>query len=210
MRPRELAKAILKGVEGEEELTPEQKAAADAEHAKWAAESAKRLKDYEESVRLAVPRDIETLRKEASEKLAEASRLEAMLQAYPNLRKHTGRWKKVAYYTKDVNALVTEYDQRFNCGCCNDSPLEIWPYVQGPHGKVYSEPACFVAGEKEPFYGGAVAHKGWDTKMEAAGIPRPIIDRVRSVFRQAAAEAKEAASRIYDNERDPEADDPPI
>jgi hypothetical protein len=204
MHSRELAKAILKGVDGEEELTPEQKAAADAEHAKWAADSAKRLKDYEEAVRLAVPRDIETFRKEASEKLAEASRLEAMLKVYPNLRKHTGRWNKVAYYSKDVNALVTRFDIRHNCGCCNDSPLEVWPYVETPFGNVYSDPSMFRVGEKEPFYGGDVPHKGWDKTLRDAGIPESIIGAVSMHFRQEAEEAKEMAGRLYDNERDPD------
>jgi hypothetical protein len=163
-----------------------------------------------EAIRLAVPRTIETLRKEAAQKLSEASQLEAMLQAYPNLRKRVGRWEKIAYYTKDVNAHVTRFDLRHNCGCCNDSPLEVWPYLETPYGKVYSDPPDFRVGEKEPCYGGDIPHKGWDTTMRDAGIPEPIIGAVSIHFREAAENAKRLASDIYDGERDPTADEPLI
>jgi ribosomal 50S subunit-associated protein YjgA (DUF615 family) len=203
-------KKLIGGIEGEEEETPEQKAQREAEAAKWKAEQEKRQRDYEESVRLAVPRDIAQLRKDAAEKLALADQLEQLLVKYPNLRKHTGRWNKVAYYTKDVNALVDRFDMRHNCGCCNDSPLEVWPYLETPLGKVYSEPSMFRVGEKEPFYHGDRPYKGWDKTMQDAGIPESIIGAVKMHFRREAEEAKELADRLYDEEKDPEDDEPAV
>jgi hypothetical protein len=172
--------------------------------------SEKRQRDYEESVRLAVPRDIAQLRKEAAEKLSHADQLERLLAQYPNLRKHTGRWNKVAYYAKDVNTLVDRFDMRHNCGCCNDSPLEVWPYLETPLGKVYSEPSMFRVGQKEPFYGGDRPTKGWEKQMRDAGIPEPIIGAVSMHFRREADEAKELAARIYDEDKSPETDEPSV
>ncbi len=206
----DFVKILMKGVLGEEEETPEQKAKREAEAAERAASWEKKKFEDAEAVRLAVPRMIATLRKEAAEKLAEAEKLEALFKMYPNLLKKTGRWDKVAYYSKDVNGLVTRFDIRHNCGCCRDSPLEVWPYLETPNGKVYSDPAEFRVGEKEPFYGGDIPHKGWDKMMRDAGIPEGIIGAVSMHFRRAAEEAKSLASTIYDGERDPEADVEPI
>jgi hypothetical protein len=201
-------KIMMKGILGEEEETPEQKAKREAEAAERAAFWEKKKFEDAEAVRLAVPRTIEKLRKEAAEKLAEADKLEAMFRAYPNLLKKVGRWDKVAYYSKDVNSLVTRFDIRHNCGCCNDSPLEVWPYLETPFGNIYSDPAEFRVGEKEPFYGGDVPHKGWDTTMRAAGIPEGIIGAVGMHFRQDAEKAKRLAADIYGGEKDPDADEP--
>jgi hypothetical protein len=192
-----IRKLLLKGIEGEEEETPEQAAERERKAAEWNADSEKRQREHEEAVRLAVPRDIERLRKEAAEKIAEADQLEHLLAQYPNIRKHTGRWNKVAYYTKDVNTLVNRFDMRHNCGCCNDSPLEVWPYLETPLGKVYSDPSMFRVGEKEPFYHGDRPLKGWDKQMRDAGIPEPIVGAIGMHFRREAQEAKELAASIY-------------
>ncbi len=182
------------------------------EEVRMRADMDKRQYKYEEYMRLAVPKAIEALRKEAAEKIVEAEKLEAMLKAYPNLRKKEGRWKKIAYYSKDVNALVDRFDRRFNCGCCVDSPLEIWPYLETPIGNIYSDPSDFRVGEKESHYGGTVPHKGWDKTMRAAGIPESIIGAVGMIFTRDAAEAKRAAEELYAEERDPnsDADEPPV
>jgi hypothetical protein len=180
------------------EETPEQKAQREAE-------TAKRVHEANEAIRLSVPREIEKLRTEADKHLAEVTRLEAALKVYPDLRKHTWRWDKITYYTKEVNALVTDYDCRHNCGCCADSPLEVFPYVDTPVGKVYSDPACFTVGERDPLYGGDVPRKGWDKEMRDAGIPEEIIKRVRYHFREEAEKAKSAAEEIYGGSEEEEA-----
>lgn len=118
------------------------------------------------------------------DQLAAADKLEVLLKEYPNLRKRTGRWNKVAFYTKDVNALVTRFDQRFNCGCCSHSPLEIWPYLETPHGNIYSDPPDFFVGRRGSYSEGDTPDKGWDSKMRDAGIPEPIIGAVGMHFRR--------------------------
>ncbi len=168
---------------------PEAKAKREAEAAAWKAKQ-------EEDIRLAVPRDIERLRKEAAEGLAQAGKLETMLKEYPSLRKFTGRWNKVAYYTREVNSKVSRFDLRHNCGCCSDSPLEIWPYLETPIGNIFSDPPKFVVGEKS-YLGGDRPHAGWDATMRAAGIPEEIIGAVSMHFKRCAEEAREAIESEY-------------
>jgi hypothetical protein len=135
---------------------------------------------------------IETIRKESAEKLVEADRLERLFKEFPDLRKHTNRWDTVRYYSKAVNTQVNDYDLSHNCGCCNDSPLELWPYLETPNGKVYSDPPCFVVGEKH-WICGDEARPGWKTKLRDAGIPEPIIFSVDAHFRADAESRKDAA-----------------
>lgn len=125
--------------------------------------------------------DVSKLEAEAKAKLDEAAKLKELVSKYPGLKKRVGRWNKVAYYTRDVNESVTRFDMRHNCGCCNDSPLEIWPYLETPIGNVYSDPPCFQVGERH-WMGGDRPYDGWQKSMRAAGIPESIIDAVSTHF----------------------------
>lgn len=140
--------------------------------------------------------EVDKLRQEAAEKLSTANSIEARTKEFPNLRRHVGRWEKVVYCTKDVNANVTRFDMRHNCGCCSDSPLEVWPYFETPNGPIYSDPPMFFVGERGP-YGGDVPEPGWDDKMRAAGIPEIIIGAVGVHFERCAKEAREAVEEVY-------------
>ncbi len=191
--------------------TPEQKAKREADAAAHAVWFEKHKREQAEAVRLAVPREIASLRKEATEKLAAADKLEALLKLYPNIRKRTGRWNKVAFYSKDVNATATRFDIRYNCGCCNDSPLEVWPYAETLQGNVYTDPPDFRVGRKEPCYGGDLPEKGWMKAMQDAGIPEPIIGAVSMRFKGSAERVKQLAGEIYDgHEIEDTEDDSPI
>lgn len=158
-------------------MTPEEAEARDAvrreETAKWQREQA-------EALRLAVPRTIAALRAEGLEKSAHADKLAALLGEFPDLRRWEGRWKKVAYYSATVNGRVTDFEHRHNCGCCDDSPLEVWPYVETEQGRVYSDPPMFSVGER--YDGGDRASPGWEDRLRTAGIPDPIIERVSHLF----------------------------
>lgn len=136
---------------------------------------------------------IAKLRREAADRVDEAGQLEKLLAAYPNVQRHVGRWDKVAYFTKDVNARVERFDMRHNCGCCNDSPLELWPYVETEYGKIYSDPPCFRIGEKHWVSGDKPRH-GWKEDLRKAEIPEIIIGAVQTHFEQCRQDRIEMAS----------------
>lgn len=120
------------------------------------------------------------LRKEGQQKLEEAHRLERLLQNFPDLRCYEGRWKKEVVCSKSVNAKVTKYDSRHNCGCCDDSPLEIWPYMEHEGGRIYSDPPCFRVGQRS--YNGDTPYPDWEEKLKKADIPESIIESVSAHF----------------------------
>ena len=121
------------------------------------------------------------LRKEAQQKLEEAHKLELVLDKFPDLRSYEGRWKKEVVYSEGANTKVTKYDSRHNCGCCEDSPLEIWPYMEYEGTRIYSDPPCFVVGEKESWTRDR-PYEGWQDKLKEANIPNTIISTIEYHF----------------------------
>lgn len=119
---------------------------------------------------------IQKLKNDANNKSEEVDRLQIMLEKYPDLKQQTGRWDKVAYCSPSVNGQVTDFDWRYNCGCCWDTPVEVWPYLQTELGKIYSLPATFIVGNK--YHKGRVAKKGWKEDLQKAGIADKIIERI--------------------------------
>lgn len=146
--------------------------------------------------------EIAAIRKEQDKRL-EAERLERIATAYPDLRKYVGRWGKVAYCSKSVNSKVNRFDLRHSCGCCTDSLLELWPYLETPDGNVYSDPPVFWIGEQH-WIAGDLPKKGWRRELRAAGIPEVIIQAAEDHFRRGAEDRKSA---VEDDELDLDAED---
>lgn len=136
---------------------------------------------------------------EADKQYELAKKLDRMSAQFPDLRKYVGRWEKVVYYSKTVNTKVARFDMRHNCGCCRDSPLEIWPYVETDLGKVYSDPPSFIVGEKDTYASGDIPHSGWKTKLEVAGIPEIIIGAIGMHFKECADNARERLESVYED-----------
>lgn len=130
-----------------------------------------------------IQEEADKLLQEASEKLAEADNLTKLHEAHPDLQKHVNRWRKVRFYSKQVNTLATRFDIGHSCGCCNDSTLEVWPYIETEHGKVYSDPPRFQVGEKH-WIAGDTPYPAWKDQLREAGIPESIIGAVQAHFDQ--------------------------
>ena len=123
--------------------------------------------------------EIAKARAEAAAKTATAEKLAALAGLFPDLKKYVGRWEKIAFYSAAANERATGVDIRHNCGCCEDSPVEAWPYVETEHGKVYTDPPRFVVGERDyAADGGERANEDWDKRLREARIPEAVIARV--------------------------------
>ncbi len=151
-------------------------------------EMEQRVWEANEAIRLSMPNRITKLRKEIDEKTIEANRLEALFKEYPNIKVREHRWGKITCYTKDINSLVTNFDIRHNCGCCEDSPLEVFPYLETPYGKVYSEPSCFTIGHKDYVETCDIPYKNWETSLKEAGIPDTLIEQIGLHFNKSEEE----------------------
>ena len=83
------------------------------------------------------------LDKEIQELENKTNKLKALKARYPDLQQDVDRWKKVRYTSKSVNFVVDKVEIRHGCGCCNDSPVLVCPYLEIEGNRIYSEPARF-------------------------------------------------------------------
>src|SRR5512142_3268226 len=112
-----------------------------------------------------ITEEIERLNKLVQTTQAQVTKLTHLYEVYPDLEKREGRWEKVAYCSASVNSQVIDYESRYNCGCCSDSPYEVWPYAETPDGRIYSDPPFFYVGQKS-YYGGPLPDKGWKELLQ--------------------------------------------
>lgn len=150
-----------------------------------------------------IQEELTKLNKEAAEKTAEVERLTLLSTEFPDLKKHVGRWDKVAYYSSSVNSKVDQVELRHNCGCCSDSPLEAWPYLETPNGKVYSDPPCFQVGEMH-YLGGDGPYPKWKEGLKSAGISEVVIEVISMHFKRDRDNRIQAACEDDEISEDPE------
>jgi len=146
-----------------------------------------------------IAEEIGRLQKEAIEKQEEVERLKRMHTAFPNLKKHINRWKTVRYCSDTVNTRADKCEIRYNCGCCSDSPLEVWPYVDTEFGQVFTDPPVFQVGEKH-WIAGDRPNEGWKQLLRDEGIQETIIELVADRFKRGVEERKALAEDDYEDE----------
>lgn len=145
--------------------------------------------------------EIQSLQKSINKSKNEISKLERLAEKYPNIKKYVGRWNKVVYCTELVNSKVNNCEIGHSCGCCRDSPLKIWPYIETSDGdKVYSSPPEFIVGEM--YYSGDIPHRGWKDKLREANISESIVEIVEKYFIKCQEERKELVSSILEVDPD--------
>ena len=149
---------------------------------------------------------VAAMRMEAAEKEAEASRLAKLAAAYPNLQKHTTRWKRVRYFSMTSKTTANRFDIAHSCGCCSDAELQVWPYTETPAGNVYSDPPYFGVGERH-WISGDRPYDGWKKRMRDAGIPEVIIGAVSMHFKKCVDDRRAAAEEETYKDEDEEADE---
>jgi len=170
------------------DMTPEEKNQADKER--------RAKQEYLWSI----PGVIETTEKEISDKQTDLDNLKKLYAEYPDLKRNVNRWKTVRLCSASVNDKTDKYDCSHNCGCCNDSPLEVWPYLETECGKVYSDPPSFQVGEKH-WISGDEPYSGWKGTLREANIPEEIIEKVSHKFREDAEARKQMAEELdYEDE----------
>jgi hypothetical protein len=132
---------------------------------------------------MTVQEEVNRLKDEAMKKAREAECILELQKRFPDLKQHRNRWNTVRFYSASVNADVEKASIGHNCGCCPDSPLEVWPYIETEFGKVHSDPPVFTVGEGS-WGGGDVAYDDWESKMKEAGIHEGVIQMVRNHFQE--------------------------
>jgi len=109
--------------------------------------------------------------------------LKDMRAIYPDLERCKGRWDKIVLCSASVNNKVTNYETRYNCGCCSDSPLEVWFFIEleGSKKKIYSNPPCFFVAKKNG-WGSDKPFSGWKDDLRKSNIPESMIKKIANLL----------------------------
>jgi hypothetical protein len=115
-----------------------------------------------------------------------------LLKNFPDTHYHTSRWGTRRLTSKLANAKCTDIDIGHNCGCCNDSPIEVWPYFKVGELKLYAAGIPFSPGESWDHVAER-PYEGWEEQFIKNQIPEGVINKVQVFFDE---------NRIPDEEED--------
>lgn len=135
---------------------------------------------------------IEKLTKEVAERQKELSIVQKLLERFPDLTVETDRWHVVRFSAPSANSQVTLFETKHNCGCCADSPLEVWPYLLSDGVRVHSSPASITIGERKSYGFGDAPYPGWQGRLLKLGIPNELVERIEHVFPEESEESDDS------------------
>ena len=137
---------------------------------------------------MTIEEKIEKIKAEIEKLQSEWVLMEAAKAAYPDLKVHTNRWGTVRYTSAKAIALADKIEIAHNCGCCNDSPIELWPYMEYKSGginvafRIYAEGIPFCIGEKCCGCYGEKFDYGFGEKLRQKGLSEEIIKQATEWF----------------------------
>lgn len=130
---------------------------------------------------------IEDKREEISKIQKEIETLEILLKKYPDLERHVDRWRTERFMSKQINSIADKCYFAHSCGCCNDAPLFVRPYIidEETGAEIYSNPAQIFIGEKNPYpvpgrvYKPERADPDWEEGLKKHNISQIVIDKTQ-------------------------------
>jgi hypothetical protein len=102
---------------------------------------------------------------------------------FPDLKIHINRWNTQRCTSTKAITLADKCEIAHNCGCCNDSPTELWPYTEFNGLKIFAEGIPFHIGERCYCYG-EKEYDGWQEKLRAKGLREEIITQAEEWFKK--------------------------
>jgi len=118
-----------------------------------------------------------------------------LIEKYPDLHEKTDRWNKRRLCSKKVNGVVNKCFIKHSCGCCADSPLEVWPYIIEGNILVFSDPCGILIGEANACGSGEIPNEGWQEDLREESISEEVINQVQKYL-------DENPPQPYDDEDD--------
>lgn len=102
-----------------------------------------------------------------------------LLTEYPDIVELSDRWGNVRLASASANNMVDKTDIHHNCGCCTDSPLEVYPYTEIDGQQIYANPPCYTVGNRY-WNGGDEPCSNWRDRLKH--LPLTITEQVQEYF----------------------------
>jgi len=123
-----------------------------------------------------------TLLQKIEDQITELNNKKKVIEKYFDISEYTDRWGTKRLSTSAINKEVDCVMIKHNCGCCPDSPLEVWPYKLIDEIEIYSKPAYFFVGEQNAYGYGDKPNNDWQKELRDAEIPEFIIEKIQEYF----------------------------
>lgn len=115
------------------------------------------------------------------DKLAEEAALYGhAMEQYPDLKLQPDRWGQRRLVSATVNGIATDCQIKHSCGCCYDSAIEAWPFVDFNGLRIYADGSPFIVGVGS--YSGEIPREGWQRELKDRGLSNAIIEKVQAYF----------------------------
>jgi hypothetical protein len=122
----------------------------------------------------------EMQRLEAEGDWGKIAELSEMVKTFPDLRLFRDHYGILKYCSAEANSEVDMMEMD-SCHNCDGQPLKMWAYVTiDQRGtKLYSDPPVFIVADQNQRGFGEVPREDWQDQLEASGISRQVILKVR-------------------------------
>jgi hypothetical protein len=88
--------------------------------------------------------------------------LKRIVEKFPDAFISQDRWKNERVFSKIASPLCDKYDWRHSCGCCADSSVQVWPYLETEFGKVFAAEAPLYVMDRDEYGMGTYLRNGFD------------------------------------------------
>lgn len=105
---------------------------------------------------------INKLRAEIVRAEKEIEQLKRITDRFPDATVYQDRWKTERIFSATASPLCDKYDWKHSCGCCADSPVHLFPYLETEFGKVYANGAPFRVLDRDEWGFGRYLNNGFD------------------------------------------------
>lgn len=110
---------------------------------------------------------INKIREEIRKGEAEIKKLEVITSKFPDAYIQQDRWKTERVFSETATPLCDKYEWKHSCGCCSDSPLFAYPYLETEFGKVYAHGAPFRILDRDEWGSGNYLRNKFDVRATA-------------------------------------------
>lgn len=115
----------------------------------------------------------------------ELKQIQFLLEIFPDLEVKIDQWKNKYFSATTANLKVEDFYTAHSCGCCSDSPLFAYPYLEINGVRVHSEPERFYIGEQCDYVASGERYDdGCIEKLQEHQIAKGVVDRISVLVSQ--------------------------
>ena len=139
-----------------------------------------------------IDEEIKAKKLKIAKELEELEIMKKIQEKFPDVEVQTARWGRKRYVSPSVNTLADMVEIAHNCGCCDDSPIELSAYLEIDGITIFAKPAFIYIGQKNKYGYGESPDINWKEILQKHKLSHLVIQKVQDYF--------DENSETYDDE----------